>query len=57
MVSAIPFNLFLLRTPDPSGIQASSFLSRFVSSQSHFTRQFKHFTGRTPGDYRDRIRT
>ena len=26
------------------------------SSQSHFTRQFKHFTGRTPGDYRDRIR-
>lgn len=27
------------------------------SSQSHFTRQFKHFTGRTPGDYRDRIRT
>lgn len=32
----------------------SSYLA--FSSQSHFTRQFKKLTGRTPGEYRDRAR-
>ena len=44
----------LLTYTDKSIAAISAYLA--FSSQSHFTRQFKNITGRTPGEYRERSR-
>ena len=45
----------LLTYTDKSIAAISAYLA--FSSQSHFTRQFKNITGRTPGEYRERSRS